>query len=288
MRVWGVDFTSAPRRAKPITAARGWLEQDCLRIEAVEPMTDFAAFEAFLMRPGPWVAGFDFPFAQARRFLEGIGWPLDWRDCAGLVAGLSRDEFRAKLEEYKKNRAPGDREHSRVFEKATGAVSPQKLFGVPVGLMYFEGVPRLARAGVHVPGLATGDRSRIAVEAYPGVAARSLLGGRISYKSDSRDSDALRAARQALVTALSGEAGRQRFGFSVVLPEGLARAANADGLDAAICAVQAAWALRAGLTEAGMPGLPEPGEGWIADPSVLPGAPWRPADWAVPVLAAKT
>ena len=58
--------------------ARGWLEDATLHIEAVEALPDFAAFAAFVARPGPWVAGFDFPFAQSRRFLEGIGWPTAW------------------------------------------------------------------------------------------------------------------------------------------------------------------------------------------------------------------
>ena len=264
MRIWGVDFTSAPRKAKPITAARGWLDGDKLIIEEVEALPDFAGFEAFLLRPGPWVAGFDFPFAQSHRFITNIGWPLDWASCMDHVAGLSRAQFRQALDKYKENRAFADREHQRLFEKGTGAASPQKQYGVPVGLMFFEGAPRLRRAGVHVPGLCRGDPTRIAVEAYPGMAARALI-GRTSYKSDAGDTPERLAARRALCEALSGAKGQKRFGLSVVLPEGIELAANADALDAAICAVQAAWAQRKGLTARGMPGLPEPAEGWIAD-----------------------
>ncbi len=265
MRVWGVDFTSAPRRAKPITLARGWLEGALLTVEAVESLPDFPAFEAFLTRPGPWIAGFDFPFAQARRFLDGVGWPVDWGACIDLVAGLTRAHFREVLEKYKQHRDFGDREHQRLFEKGTGAASPQKLYGVPVALMFLEGAPRLRRAGLHVPGLCVGDATRIAVEAYPGVAARALI-GRTPYKSDQGDTQGKAAARRALVSALTGEAGQGRFGLRMDLPQGLETLANADGLDAAICAVQAAWALRAGFAQTGMPGLPDPAEGWIADP----------------------
>jgi hypothetical protein len=46
---------------------------------------------------------------------------------------------------------------------AAGSVSPQKLYGVPVGLMFFEGAPR------PIPKLHYGDPKRIVVEAYPGV-----------------------------------------------------------------------------------------------------------------------
>ena len=66
--LYGVDFTSAPRRAKPITVARGCLDAggSVFRLEDVESIGDWSAFEAFLARPGPWVGGFDFPFGLPR------------------------------------------------------------------------------------------------------------------------------------------------------------------------------------------------------------------------------
>ena len=265
MRIWGVDFTSAPRRAKPIMVAKAWLAGDVLTVGSVDPLPEFATFEAFLTQPGPWVAGFDLPFTQSRRFLEGVGWPLDWGGCADLVSGLTRSEFREVLEKYKEHRPSGDREHPRLFEKSMGATSPQKLYGVPVALMYYEALPRLRRAGLHLPGLCDGDRNRIAVEAYPGVCARALI-GRTSYKSDGRDTPARLTARQRLIAALTGAAGKARFGLTLHLPPGLGLAGTGDDLDAVICALQAAWAHRMGLTDAGLPGLPEPVEGWIADP----------------------
>jgi hypothetical protein len=268
LRIWGVDFTSAPRKAKPISVARSWLDGSHLSVEAIEALPDFTGFEALLARPGPWVAGFDFPFTQSQRFLKGVGWPLDWGPCVDFVARMSRDEFRERLEKYKHHRPFGDKEHQRVFEKGTGAASPQKLYGVPVGLMFYEGAQRLRRAGVHVPGLCLGDPDRIAVEAYPGVAARALV-GRASYKSDQRDTAQRLDARKAIVAALTGQMGRERFGLSVTVPEDIAVAASGDALDAAICAVQAAWALRMGFAVQGMSGLPDPAEGWIADPFVV-------------------
>ena len=64
----------------------------------------------------------------------------------------------------------------------------------------------------------------------------------------------------------TGAAVAQRFGVPVGLPDGVSGPGNADALDTAICAMQAAWAYRAGFALDGMPGLPEAGEGWIADP----------------------
>ena len=60
----------------------------------------------------------------------------------------------------------------RATDIAASSISPQKLYGVPVGLMFFEGAPRLMRLGVTIPGLQSGDPERIVVEAYPGVLAR--------------------------------------------------------------------------------------------------------------------
>lgn len=53
MKVYGVDFTCAPRRAKPITVASGKLSRAALQIEGIEKLEDFAAFESFLRRHGP-------------------------------------------------------------------------------------------------------------------------------------------------------------------------------------------------------------------------------------------
>lgn len=67
---------------------------------------------------------------------------------------------------------PCDSEHRRQIDKQARSISPQKLYGVPVGKMFFEGAPRLVDAGVSVPGLLRGDPGRVVVEAYTGVLAR--------------------------------------------------------------------------------------------------------------------
>jgi hypothetical protein len=267
MRVYGVDFTSAPGRRKAICVAVCHLNGDRLRFDALERIETLPAFEDWLRHPGPWIAGFDFPFTQSRRFIDNMGWPRDWPALADHVGTLSRPAFRAVLEDYKRDRPPGDREHARLFEAGAGAASPQKLYGVPVALMFLEGVPRLRRAGLSVPGLAVGDPDRVAYEAYPGVAARDLI-GRTSYKTEARArrTPALLAARQAILEALTGEGGRARFGLRVEAPAWLADDAGGDPLDALICAVQAAWAHRALAAHPEMLDRVDPVEGWIADP----------------------
>ena len=46
VRVVDVDFTSAPSRRKPITAAHGRLDGDHVVVESIDALQDWAAFEA--------------------------------------------------------------------------------------------------------------------------------------------------------------------------------------------------------------------------------------------------
>jgi hypothetical protein len=145
----------------------------------------FDGFEAALRRPGPWIAGIDFPFGQARKFIKTIGWPRTWQGYVDHVSSMDRKEFRSALDNHRANRPAGDKEHRRVCDSAAGSISPQKLYGTPVGLMFFEGTPRLRKAGVTIPGLQQGDPDRIVVDVYPGVLARTMIGRR-PYKQDTR------------------------------------------------------------------------------------------------------
>src|SRR5688500_16679534 len=59
VRIYGLDFTSAPGRRKPLIVLGCTLEGDSLRVEDSETLTDFGGFEDFLQRRGPWVCGID-------------------------------------------------------------------------------------------------------------------------------------------------------------------------------------------------------------------------------------
>jgi len=273
MKVLGIDFTSTPSRRKPVTVVACRLDGDTLHVETLETLPELAAFDALLARPGPWIAGCDFPFGQARRFIENIGWPRDWAGYVDHAATLSRSDFRAALDAYRAPRVAGDREHRRSTDVAAGAISPQKLYGVPVGLMFHEGAPRLRAAGVAVPGLQHGDPARIVVEAYPGVLARHLIGRR-SYKNDvrARQGAGQGAARRALLAALLDDSLVRTHGVVARVPEPLANALlddpMADRLDALLCAAQAAWAWTRRDAGFGEPPGSDPLEGWIAEPTL--------------------
>lgn len=268
MQVIGIDFTSAPSRRKPITALYCTLDDKKLKAENLEEWRDFSGFENALRRPGPWIMGIDFPFGQARCFIEMIGWPVAWSDYVRHSAQLGRMGFRDALNSYRAGRRVGDKEHRRATDDAAGSISPQKIFGVPVGLMFFEGAHRLMEAGVTIPHIHQGDPKRIVVEAYPGIAARTLV-GRLSYKTDTRKkqtSDQSKARHQ-IFDALLTQSPRH-FGFYIDASESLCDDPCADQLDALLCAAQAAWAWQRRNDRFGAPMLIDPLEGWIADPKI--------------------
>jgi hypothetical protein len=264
LKIVGVDFTSTPRKAKPIVVAHGHRQGRRFCLDALEALADFDAFERFLLRPGPWVGGFDFPFGLPRELLADLLWPRDWSRLVAFCAALSRTELRGILDGYRATRPAGRKYAHRVTDGPAGSSSPMKLVNPPVALMFHEGAPRLAASGLHLPGLIAGDRARVALEAYPGLLARAIT--RASYKNDARDKQtpARRAARRAIVAAL--EAGAPRLGLRLscarpALRRRLIDDASGDALDAVLCAIQAAWAVT--QPDYGLPRRLPRGEGWI-------------------------
>jgi hypothetical protein len=260
VRIYGIDFTCAPRRAKPITVATGVLTGKALIIEGVERLESFGEFEALLSRPGPWIGGFDFPFSLPRELVRDLGWPAPWKALVRHCASMSRLQFRHALDAYRNTRQAGSRYAHRATDLPAGSSSPMKLVNPPVALMFHEGAPRLLLSRAHVPALINGDATRVALEAYPGLLVRKQLGVRESYKSDTRSehTPARAAVRAGVIEAL--KAGRP-LGISLRTTLDLVTDGSGDTLDAVICAVQAAWAAK--RPRYGLPLRVPAGEGWI-------------------------
>ncbi|MES9994011.1 MAG: DUF429 domain-containing protein [Candidatus Thiodiazotropha sp.] len=269
MIVYGIDFTSSPKRRKPITCLACTLEDKHLQAGDLQEWHNFAGFEAALQQPGPWIAGIDFPFGQARRFIETIGWPEIWAGYVSHVGQLTRKEFRQALDDYRAPRPKGDKEHRRQTDMAAGSISPQKLYGTPVGLMFYEGAPRIQNSGATIPLLQQGDLNRIIVEAYPGILARDLIGRR-SYKQDTKAKQTREQfqARADLLKAIKDGALQSIHGITVEAPETLIDDPGADTLDALLCAIQAGWAYTQKDKNYGIPRSADPLEGWIAHPNL--------------------
>jgi hypothetical protein len=266
LRVYGVDFTCAPRRQKPITVASGSSVETSLKIEKLERLETFADFEAFLARPGPWIGGFDFPFSLPRELVRDLGWPQDWGALVAHCSSMTRQELREALDAYRNSRKPGAKYAHRATDLPAGSSSPMKLVNPPVALMFHEGARRLAASDVHLPALSERSSTKVALEAYPGLLARRQLGIRASYKSDTRSEHTpeRRAVRRKVMQALKKG---HPLGIRVELLPKLELETVADGsgdlLDAVICATQAAWGWARRKSNYGLPADAPAGEGWI-------------------------
>ena len=265
-RLAGVDFTSRPTRRKPITVALGHLvaAQGVVRLDALHEHLSFDSFARWLRTPGPWIAGFDLPFGLPRELVQTLGWPLEWHALMRHYAGLTREEIRSTFAAFCAARPAGGKFAHRATDGPAGSSPARNWVNPPVAYMLHAGVPLLLDAGLHLPGLHDGDPTRVALEAYPGLLAREVLGRR-SYKSDSvaKQTPERLIARIDLVDAL--HQGRTRLGLRLKLShaqrEALIADASGDRLDAVLCLVQAAWAsTRPGY---GLPADADPLEGWI-------------------------
>ncbi|WP_101049369.1 DUF429 domain-containing protein [Macromonas nakdongensis] len=287
--LWGCDFSSAPSRRKPVVLAVGRCEgRPGAQRVVLERWDTFDTLDGWAQRlrePADWVGGFDLPFGLPRELVQTLGWPTDWLGCMRHCAALSRDEIRAAFAAFCNARPVGGKFAHRATDGPAGSSPSMKWVNPPVAFMLHAGVPLLIDAGVCLPGLHPGTPDtgagfdtptprprRVALEAYPGLLARSVLGTR-SYKSDDKAkqtperfiarkdlADALETGRAPLLA----EAGL-RLKWTHAQREAALDDASGDRLDAVLCLLQAAWAWTqhaAGHPCYGLPAF-DPLEGWI-------------------------
>jgi Protein of unknown function (DUF429) len=269
MNVLGVDFSSRPTLRKPITCAWGTLT-DAGRVDvtALVACTTLDEFAAQLQTPGPWIGAFDFPFGLPRELVETLGWPSRgenlWPRLIQHYAALSREEIRATFKAFCDARPAGSKFAHRAFDRAASSSPSMKWVNPPVAYMLHAGAPLLLAGGVSIPGMHQGDRSRIALEGYPALVARSVIGA-ASYKSDEaiKQTPERTARRRDIVGAL--KSGQYALGiktrFACGDPAALIEDGTADRLDAVLCCVQSAWAAQ--QPGYGLPAKIDPVEGFI-------------------------
>jgi len=237
-----------------------------LTLAGLQRFTTLDAWAEWLRTEREWIGGFDFPFSLPRELVEHLRWPTEWNALMAHYASLSRADIRTTFAAFCAARPVGGKFAHRATDAPAGSSPSMKWVNPPV----HAGVPPLLAAGASLPGLHTGSHpGRVALEAYPGLLARELIGRR-SYKSDelARQTPERLAARSDLLASL--EAGASRLGLRLVL-DGAQRAellgdARGDHLDAVLCLVQAAWSAQRASTPGPGYGLPEqldPLEGWI-------------------------
>ena len=243
-----------------------------LAVDAIHEWAEFDGFEAMLRARGPWLAAVDFPFGLPAAFVAAVGWPAPGPEYVARVAQLDRRGFRSLVEAFKVDRPAGGKDLKRAAERRAGAASPLNLTRPPVGLMFFEGAPRLWRSDASIPPLRPRRTNRIVVEAYPALVALWAIGTR-RYKDGAPETRPARAALRAeTIERIGGDAADAHYGFRTRLGKTPAAVAVADDsgdrLDAALCAVQGAWAWQHRDRSFGAPDDGNRNEGWIVDPAV--------------------
>ena len=262
----GCDFSSSPSRRKPIVMATGSVAGARVLLAGLERIESLDAFEQWLRQRPAWIGAFDFPFGLPRELVVHLGWPERWPELMQHFAALARPDIRNTFAAFCAARPAGQKFAHRAADRPAGSSPSMKWVNPPVAYMLHAGVPRLLAAGVHLPGLHDGDITRVALEGYPGLLAREVLGAR-SYKSDdkARQTPERLIARKDLLTAL--EHGQTRLGLrlktSHAQRDTLVDDASGDSLDAVLCLMQAAWAAQQGGPRYGLPPEMDTLEGWI-------------------------
>lgn len=270
----GCDFSSSPTRRKPIVLAWGRCQGARVHLERLQRCDSLTEWGQVMAQEAEWVGGFDLPFGLPRALVAQLNWPQTWRACMDHYASLDRAQIRATFKAFCDARPVGQKFAHRATDGPAGSSPSMKWVNPPVAFMLHAGVPVLIQAGVHFPGLHAGDTRRVALEAYPGLLARAVLGGR-SYKSDDRAKQTPERliARKDLIHAMEmGQALEMRLVLSHAQRDALVEDASADSLDAVLCLMQAAWAAQRraqGDLLCGLPAQLDPLEGWIVT------APWQ-------------
>jgi hypothetical protein len=186
-------------------------------------------------------------------------------------ASLSRADIRDQFAAFCDARPVGGKFAHRATDLPAKSSPSMKWVNPPVAFMLHAGVPRLLGVGAYLPGLQAPPAMapRVALEAYPGLLAREVLGPR-SYKSDdkAKQTPERLIARKDLLMAL--ETGQTRLGLRLKLShaqhDALVEDASGDSMDATLCLMQAAWAQQQHAAGAPLYGLPtnmDSLEGWI-------------------------
>ena len=274
----GCDFSSSPSKRKQIVLAHGTWVQGRVRLTGLERLDSLAAFAEWLNVPREWVGGFDLPFGLPRELVMALGWPLQWEPFIGHYASLSRAQIRAHFAAFCDARHAGSKFAHRATDQVARSSPSMKWVNPPVAYMLHAGVPLLLSAEVYFPGLQDDNTSnfaaptlpsKVALEAYPGMLAREVLGAR-SYKSDdkAKHTPGRLIARKDLVHAL--EMGHNTLQMRVKLTHAqtdvLVNDASGDALDAVLCLAQAAWGFQQhqlGVPRYGLPMTMDPLEGWV-------------------------
>ncbi len=291
MKVYGIDFSSAPSKKKPIAVAECWLRgsvlESCsnneLRLSCFHSIESLDLFEEFLSQKGPWVGGFDLPFSMPRDLIEYFDWPTRWDTFTRFYCSLDKEVIKNFFIKWCSTKNYGEKFAYRSTDRASKSSPAMRWVNPPVAWMTHAGIERIRKAGLIFPAhqknfnsmqeqkninrFMMGDcnfDNRLAFEVYPALTARVV--STKSYKNDdkNKDSSVRVMIRKNIIKYLRyGKAGLStKLKSSLELQNRMIMDCKGDYLDAAICALQAAEVIK--IRNFGLPKNLDPLEGWIA------------------------
>lgn len=285
MRIFGVDFSSAqPGSGKKIYVAECTLSEEYLRLDRfhIDSSGRYDVLNSIVKSQTEAAFGFDFPFGQAARFLDDMGWDLDWDKYSRNCFNIELPKFREAVQNSKDSRPEGEKERRRLVEeraknKGIKQISEaSKLVNPPLAMMFFRGVPCLEPFDAVLPvSYRKKDPKLLAFEAYPRAVVKNvgIQGSYTGGKGDIQRTER-RRNRAEIMNRIQNQDCMIKYGFVCDLRNvdcnEMIDEAHADCLDSVLCAIQAGWAYQKELHII-WPQLPEEGEieGWIADPALV-------------------
>ncbi len=284
MRILGIDFTSSPSRVQPLWIAHASLTTGSslpvLCVDRVERHTSFLAFETLLADAlGPCVLAIDAPFGLPMVFQEWARLPDRWETMIESIRAMGDRGFEQLIVRFRTLQPEGSKHPLRECDLLAGAASPINIVRPPVGKMFYQCAPRLARTDWRVVPCRESSSDRVAIEGYPALVARAMV-GRLSYKGGNDGAARLERGRvrELLLSRLLGEHGDDRLQSKYAMRCTLATAGerdvlltdeDGDALDSVLCCVQASWAWMRREAGFGIAARACEVEGWITDPATM-------------------
>ncbi|OUT96798.1 MAG: hypothetical protein CBC01_07710 [Betaproteobacteria bacterium TMED41] len=290
IKVIGLDFSSAPKKTKPIIVAVGCLKYlqnhnkkiktNFVSLNSFIELKSLDDFTSFLALKQNWIGGFDLPFGMPRQLIEGYNWPTDWEKFVQFYCCKDREYLKACFKAWCDSRPAGKKYAWRLTDLAAGSSSAMRWTNPPVAWMMHSGISRMLRAGLifpaHSDAISVNEvyeevvkkKSRrkflkIAFEAYPALLAKVIT--KDSYKSDDQrkqNTERLNSRKLLLTGLINDEAGLNlKLMISKEMSETVLQDGQGDFLDSVICMVKVSSSIL--KTNFGLPQNIDPLEGWI-------------------------
>lgn len=246
--VLGIDFTSAPRKAKPICITIGDFSNEILIVHDVVSIQSLQDFTSYLAKKSEWTGGFDLPFSMPLEFIKKeFDNPKTWEDWVDEIEKQGETNFYQRLENFKSKQPKGKKHLLRQTDRECQAISPMMLYGVPLAKMFYRGALRLHKQKCSLWPMRIVNSNKTAIEVYPSFFAKQIIGN-LPYKNDSKSKQTVtqKLNREKLIEYLLSNKFKKNWGFSIEIDSlqlnQCINDATGDTLDSLICCVQAAWA----------------------------------------------